>query len=359
MSSFSDHPQDNFSAVPGMPENGLPDGDSFGETDSQSTRLHMAPLVLAIGFATTVLVLFLNFLLTAFADFDLMLITMARIIPVGALLIGMAAGCGYGLGARFFQFFPSRQFILAILAIQLVMFFASRYAEYLLFALTVPDPPGFFEVYKEHIEGFFWKGDGNQDPVPLGKLGYFLEFATATLFAVGSLVSLGILHGVPYCRRCKVFMRNAVTVNIPASAKRRKVKKNDLAGKEQLDKENAEAFGDAMARVAETVEFLLKNEGRCSGNEMGVMLNSMTEKTPVVSQKEVPQYWFVVKSTLARCPRCDGFHLEMQLQATNQQDKTTPMVPCAVHVVYRDGNFLKLDGFGAADEIEAETGDEL
>ena len=357
MSSFSDNPQDDFFDSHDTFENETADDDSFGEKTSQTTRLHMAPLVLALGFATTVIVLFVNFLIAAFADFDLLLITMFRIIPIGAILVGIAAGCGYGLGARVLQFFPSIRFILVILVIQFGMFIASRYAEYLLFTLTIPDPPGFFEVYKEHIEGFFWKGQDGKDPVPLGKLGYFLEFATASLFAIGSLISLVIIHGIPYCRQCKVFMRNDVTVNIPASAKRRKVKKKDIAGTEQLEQENAESFDEAMKIAVRIVELLSKDE-RVHGREIRALLESADVKTHDVVQKEVPQYWHVLKITLARCSQCDDFHLEMQLLVTNQQDKTTPPIPHALHVIFHDDEFLKLDGMEDAveDEItESET----
>jgi len=116
----------------------------FDEKISPSSRLYMAPLVLATGIATTIIFLVLRFLIVAFADLDVMLITMFRIIPVGVFLVGIAAGCGYGLGARFLQFFPSRQFILVI---QLGMFLVGRYTEYLLFTLTVQDSPVFLEVY--------------------------------------------------------------------------------------------------------------------------------------------------------------------------------------------------------------------
>ena len=354
MSSISNSPQDEFPVSNETFDNDSPNDDgSFGGRTSPSNRSYMVPLVLTAGIATTIIFLVLRFLIVAFADFDVMLITMFRIIPVGAFLVGIAAGCGYGLGARFLQFFPSRQFILTILVIQLGMFLAGRYTEYLLSTLTVQNPPGFFEVYREHMEGFVWQGDDRQGPVPLGKFGYFLEFATATLFAIGSLVGLGIMHGIPYCRQCRVFMRNDLTIDIPASSKRRKVKKKDLAGKEQLDQENAQAIEEAAKTVAKLVESLVKND-TYRGSEVQDFLVTNVQQTLAVPPKEVTQYWRTMKFTLARCPQCDNFHLEVQLHCvTGQQDKTAPPITFAPHIVYRDNEFQILEGFDAtADENE-------
>ena len=342
MSSVSNNSQDEFPVS----------NDTFGERISPSTRFFMAPLVLATGIATTVVALFVNFLIVAFTDFDVMLITMFQIIPVGALLVGLAAGCGYGFGAKFLQFFPSRNFILAILIIQLGMFLAGRYAVYLSFALTVQDPPSFFEVYQEHVEGFVWQGKDNKNPLPLGKLGYFLEFATAVLFAVGSLAGLGTLRGIPYCRQCRVFMRNDLHIDIPASARQRKIKKKDLAGKEQLDQENAQAVEEATKAVAKIVESLVKNDSY-RGSEMRDLLDTEIQQTLGLPPKEATKYWHVIKFTLARCPQCDNFHLDVQLhRVTGQQDKTAPPIPFAPHIVYRDGEFQVLEGFGVVDENE-------
>ncbi len=342
MSSFSEN-RDDFGFSNDSFDNGMMNDGAFGERNPRSTRMMAVPVILACGFATTVAALVINFLIAAFTDFDPLLITVFYIIPVGAFLVGIVAGCGYGLSARVTQFFPSKRFIVLIVVIQFGIFFASRYAEYRLNILGMADPPGFFEVYKAHLEGFVWHDNGNnKNPVALGKLGYFLEFAASVLFALGALLSMGILHGIPYCRHCRKFMQKSSHFSLPASAKRTKIKKKDAAGKEQLDRENAETFARATGYVEKIVERLQSGENNDAAS-MVVMLSEIRDQTGALP-KEIKKHWHQLMFELSRCSDCGNFSLKMTTAPTNAQEKNVPPLPHAVQVAYCDGTFQKRVG---------------
>ena len=230
-----------------------------------------------------------------------------------------------------------------IFVLQFILFFVGRYAEYNILAIFVPAPPSFIEYYQDYMEGFVWEGKNGNPPTPLGKLGYLLELATAVLFSLGALVGLSILFGIPYCSQCKVFMRKQMQFAIPASAKKRKVKKKDVAGQEQLVLENSAAFKQAVAYVSKIVERLKSGER----NDMESILAMLKDiqKEAVVPAKELQQSWHQLSFGLSRCSDCHNFNLNIRIIPTNAQDKTTPPLPDLCSVIYSDGQFKLLDGF--------------
>jgi len=348
-----DDPNDSF-------DRGWRDDGSFGENTPSKGRTMAVPFVLLGGFCTTVFALAVNFLINVFADFDpFVFLLIFGIIPVGAFLFGLVAGSGYGITARLLQFFPAKRFMMTIFVLQLILFFAGRYAEFKIAAIFVPNPPGFIEVYREYVEGFAWQGKNGNPPIPLGKLGYLLELATAVLFSLGALVGLGILFGIPYCSQCKVFMRKQMQFAIPASAKRTKVKKKDVAGQEQLDQENTVVFKRATDYVSKLMERLNSGEQNDEQNDVENVVAILAEiqKEAVVSKKELRQYWHQLSFDLSRCPNCPNFSLNIRVVPTNAQDKSTPPLPGLWSALYADGQFKLLEGFGKIDETDASQED--
>ena len=344
MSSFPEN-QHNFDYSNDSFDKGWQNDDSFGENTPSKGRAMAVPFVLLGGFCTTVFALVVNFFINVFADFDpFVSLLLWGIVPVGAFLFGLVAGSGYGITARLLQFFPAKRFIILIFVLQLIMFFVSRYAEYKIAVVFDPNPPGFIEVYQKFVEGFAWQGKNGNPPIPLGKLGYLLELATAVLFSLGALVGLGTLFGISYCSQCKVFMRKQTQFAIPASAKRKKIKKKDIAGQEQRDRENAEVFKRVTDYVLKIMERLNSDEHNNVENIIAMLAEIQKEAS--VPAKELQQCWHQLSFDLSCCPNCPNFSLNIRVAVTNAQDKSTPPLTGLLSVLYSDGQFKSVEGFG-------------
>jgi len=355
--SFFPENQDNFDYSKDTFDNNCQNDGSSGENRPTKGRAMAVPFVLLGGFCTTVFALVVNFFINVFTGFDpFVFLLLWGIVPVGAFLFGLVAGSGYGITARVLQFFPAKRFIITIFILQLILFVAGRYTEYKINAIFEPTPMSFIESYQVYVEGFAWEGENGNPPVPLGKLGYLLELATAVLFSLGALVGLGILFGQAYCSQCKVFMRKQLNFAILSSAKRRKVKKKDVVGQEQLNQENAVAFKRATDYVSKIIERLKSGEQ----NDVESILAMLVEiqKEAVVPTKELQQCWHQLHFDLSRCPGCHNFQLYIRVAATNTQDKTAPPLPGLCSVLYTDGQFKMLEGFGEIDKT-AESQEEL
>ena len=84
-------------------------------------------LVLISGLATTALALVGVYVLDAKTDFHIMGWYANYILPIGAVLVGVAASSGYGLASWFSGIKITRSLLWIVLALQLAAYFATQY----------------------------------------------------------------------------------------------------------------------------------------------------------------------------------------------------------------------------------------
>ena len=317
-------------------------------TPEKSGRILPLPFVLAGGIVVSLSILYGNYLYAIRYEENILSWSGGpfSMIPGGAVLVGIFAGCGYGLFARILQYCPTKNFILTILIIQFASFFVGRYLEYRQEHLHSHNLSLFFQVYTDRIENGLWISNAPlAEPFTMGKWGYIHEFFTGVLFAVASLLSLILLWGIPYCKRCRLFMWKKVEVLLPASTKRIKLSKASIEIQKHHQQETEQMFSEAIQCVSPVIDLLKANKE----NSVPVIqfLKSL-KKECGVSAHAAEKYWYVIRVRLWQCSRCDHYTLSLDTKIVKPDQTDTPRLwkyPLLPTIEYRAGAFTILSGF--------------
>ena len=264
-------------------------------------------MVLAWGIATSVLTLFGVHWLNSSGDFHIMGWYADYVLPVGAIIVGVAASSGYGLASWFSGIRITKRLLWVVLAMQAVVYFAAEYIEFRHLHLSHKDgtPVGFFEYYDFVARSFAWKkehGDGAGEP--LGAWGYFFRGREVLGFAVGGLFVPAILMKAPYCAGCQRYMKTRLLGTVAASVPLKKLKKNDSEGSDAHRAEQEEAFARGK-RITEIARGLAA-EGRT-----GEFKQTLAEVKAV--QKKVLRLPARFQLHLISCRKCQSGWLRLNL----------------------------------------------
>lgn len=228
-----------------------------------SETRHPGIIVLAAGLATSVLTLIIIYFVGKWSDgeFDLMNLYHAKILPTGAIIVGIAAGSGYGLLSWLTGAKISRLFLFLVVALQLCVYFGAQYIEYLqvMQQFKPEEQIPFWHYFDAITRSFCWVEHGKHSE-PLGLWGYGLRVLQATGFSFGGLIAPLALMSQPYCEKCQRYMTKVHQCLIPASVKPRKFKKADEAGKAQFETEAKTAEDNANALLEELKTIATKQD---------------------------------------------------------------------------------------------------
>jgi len=210
-------------------------------------------LVLVCGLATTAAVLLVIYLLGTvgchpmgwYANY---------VLPVGAILVGLGAGSGYGLASWFSGVKITKALLVMIVVLQLGGYFVAQYIEYKSLEVVHEDgsAASFAEYFDATTRSFAWEDKGKPGK-PLGLWGYGLRALEIVGFVLGSLVVPIILRSRPYCEGCQMYFRRRELGLLPAGVVPRKIKKRDaeaLAAHEQEQERAWEAGQDLLRALA-------------------------------------------------------------------------------------------------------------
>jgi len=113
-------------------------------------------LVLGAGLITTTLALLGVYLLNRHADANVMGWYANYVIPVGAILVGLAAASGYGLASWFAGVKITKMLLWTIVLVQIAAYFAAQYIEYTVLKPVYRDgtPLGFWEYFDAATRAF-------------------------------------------------------------------------------------------------------------------------------------------------------------------------------------------------------------
>ena len=225
-----------------------------------------ALVMLLAGLVTTVLALLgVWWLDNNTTDFHVMGWYGDYVIPAGALLVGLAAGSGYGIASYLTGLRIRRGVLLWVLALQLSGYAAAQYLEFRSLArqveLTDDDgqPLTFARYYHLRAINFAWDNHGRPGE-PLGGWGYFFIGLGVVGFVLGGVLAPAILLKVPYCERCALYMKTRTLALVPASAPYRKVSKKDPTAQAALQEENARAAAGADALIEQMTGLAAKGD---------------------------------------------------------------------------------------------------
>ena len=139
--------------------------------------------------------------------------TLWFVIPAGAICAGLVASSGYYFGSRLLNFRPTRNLLLAIVAISGGVFFLIYWLEYVLLTVNgksiseVVSLGQFLNYSLSHTAiRFGLRGHPIGDAVDIGSGGYLYAALQIMGFAIGGLAVYGHLISLPFCGDCKLYL---------------------------------------------------------------------------------------------------------------------------------------------------------
>lgn len=268
---------------------------------SQRGRL----FVIQTGLITTGLTLFGVYLLAANTeDFNIMGWYANYVLPVGALIVGLAAGSGYGIGSWWAGFKMNKGLLLAVLVLQVVAYFAAQYIEFRSMHLVYKDtgePVGFWTFFHLNAISFAWKQNKGGYGEPLGLWGYAFRGLEVAGFALGGIIAPAALMAKAYCDKCQRYKKSKELATIGASVPLVNLKKVDKETAAAHEAEQARALSEATARFDQLKQMAME------GNVEGFLAEIEPYKQ---RQKEVGKLPRRLRMTLVWCPGCMGGTLQ-------------------------------------------------
>ena len=176
------------------------------------------------------------------------------IIPVGAVLVGIVAGLGYGLASFWSGRRITHPLMVVILLLQAVVYVLAHWVDFHRNDLVFEDGTkvGFMEYYDAVTRSMtFTSGpeDAADDASALGLMGYLFRLLEVAGFSFGGLVIPLMLVTRPYCEGCSRYMRRWQLAELPGAVPFRKISNNNAPGWEEHRKQNEEVLEQALQTV--------------------------------------------------------------------------------------------------------------
>jgi hypothetical protein len=264
-----------------------------------------ALLVVLCGLGTTFVALLIVYILNRVApDFNIMGWYVNYVLNIGALLVGIAAGSGYGIASWRSGMRITRRILWLMLALQGLAYFAAQYIEFKQLDLVnkkTGEPAGFFEYFDYQARSFAWQNKDGGTATPMGAFGYFFRALEILGFAAGSLVIPGIMHSHPYCKGCQRYMRKRELALIPASIPVKKFKARDTEASAAHMAEQEKALQDGKAILASLQTLATASKA----SEFEQVINELKPRRKSAVAAPVR---FIVE--LVHCPDCKSGRLQ-------------------------------------------------
>jgi hypothetical protein len=221
------------------------------------SRNRVAAVVVA-GLVTTGLTLFGVYLLNHNTDERIMGWYANYFIPVGALIVGLLAGLGYGVVSWITGVKIRKALLWTIVGLQVWAYFAAQYIEFRsmgpLVLKRTGEPLTFAKYYHLQAVSWAWKDNTKNGKVgePLGLPGYFFKLLEIVGFVGGGIIAPALMMAAPYCELCQAYMKTRQLVLIPACNKGKFIgKKNEQ--EKQADAALFEAGKQKLLELDETI----------------------------------------------------------------------------------------------------------
>ena len=191
------------------------------------------------------------------------------VIPIGAILVGLAASSGYAIASWTVGVKIRRGLLLVILGLMLLSYFAAEYVEFggaryvqngVIVQAGKKIPTfrriGFWEYFDLKAVNWTWKKKNSYDTSegePLGKTGYAFVLLGITGFCFSGLLIPLLVSRAPYCDLCERYMKTKSVALFPALLPYKKISKKETAAQAQQNAENQRLFEQATARLVQLV----------------------------------------------------------------------------------------------------------
>ena len=293
--------------------------DVHSSTTARSTNTVASILVLVAGMATAGATLFgLWALNRSTDDFNIMGWYANYVIPVGALLVGLAAGSGYGIASWLTGTRISRQLLWSVIALQVGVYFFAQYLEYsyLVERLgALADKIDFWQYFDTTTRSFaFKKRHSSAVGSALGVWGYGIRALEITGFAVGGIVASWILRAWPYCQGCNRYMKRRRLCLLPMGVAPKKIRKSNTEAAAALAEQQAQAHQKGLERLESITT--MANAGQTDG-----LRSLIAEHRP--RRRQYQKLTARLSLSVARCPGCHSGLLKAdQISGFGQHART-------------------------------------
>ena len=268
----------------------------------------MAPprAVLIAGAASTALALAGVWAIAHYADENVMSWYADYVLPVGAILVGLVASCGFAFGSYASGARITGRLLFLMLSVLVAGYWAAQWLE---FRQIFPGGAvradgtevGFFAFFDLATRSIAFS-DHNQTGSPLGAWGYLVRVADLVGFTVGGLLIPFGLRKLPYCAGCGLYMRQKVVALIPADLPRRRISRKDAAALAAHEAARQQVQAQAEAALARLYQAADAGDG--AGFSAAV-----AEVGPPRARRatqKLPARWQV---RAVHCPRCGAGEL--------------------------------------------------
>jgi hypothetical protein len=171
-------------------------------------------LILIAGILTSIATVAINAIAARGGDGDLLSLSVWFIVPVGAIIGGMAAASGYYFAAVRTHTMPSRTFLLEMIGIAISTWVLALWVSY----ASAQSSDGtwvrsqlsfwdFFKFQAEHTQLSIYTRAGVSETGELGGLGYAREFVQLLGFMLGGLFVWVTLSEREVCATCRKYAR--------------------------------------------------------------------------------------------------------------------------------------------------------
>jgi hypothetical protein len=242
------------------------------EAGSDSGASARTAIVLVAGIVTSALALFGVWWLDANTkDWHIMGWYGDYVIPAGAIIVGLAAGSGYGIASYVTGLRIRRGLLWSVLGLQLAAYAAAQYLEFRALTSENPiveddgTPVSFARYYHLTAINFAWDDHGRRGE-PLGMWGYVFVGLGVLGFAAGGVLAPAALLKKPYCEKCRLYMKGRNLALVPACVKARRAK--DADEKLAYAEENLRAEATAQGVLDRVAAHAAKGDARAIQGEL-------------------------------------------------------------------------------------------
>jgi hypothetical protein len=230
------------------------------------------------------------------------------ILPVGALIVGVASGSGFALGSRFLHVRLTRSYVIGMLSTGVLDYAVATYLTYsnLLEQQHATEAQYSFLQYVQDIsEGMsFSKGS------TLGAAGYLFKLLEIAGFALGGMLPAALLFKMPYCGPCQKYLVKQRTGFLSTG-----VKKDAITAWKRTKDERAAAAGEAASEIAQKARAI-------AAQMRGAGLARVTELfESELEGKATRDRAATGTAYLRKCPICDAHQVDFHLAGLNATKK--------------------------------------
>jgi hypothetical protein len=231
------------------------------------------------------------------------------ILPVGAILVGVASGLGYAIGSRLLHVKLSDRFLMLMFATGIVNYFIVQYITYL--SLVSDVGPGldrfsfldYMRLISENMSFRSSRSAPNAAAPPLGFWGYGFQLLIVAGFAIGAVAPSLLVAGLDYCHRCQTYLTIHRSRYLNSSEKWSSVKSLAKA-------ERKTALEAIVGDIANRTQHLMYEWSQAPFAETDAAL----ERLDLTQAADAAA---AVAITLKKCPHCEAHILSASLTTYN------------------------------------------